>query len=168
MGVNTKISVGPYMIARGQKKEIIPVIVRTCSNKECVVYNSNRPHTEEKKFCGTCGFSIENKINEQEWTFSPYDIIMDEPYSDEFTDELCHAFESEGKEYFLPNEKIPFSKGKNSIEEYDQAEIDLTSYSPEKGIEWFKERYKNIIEVFHKEFGPDSVEIKWGIIQWFN
>lgn len=166
MGVDTNTHIGPYIKVKGTKKETIERNIITCLNKECERHKNNL--SAEKNFCSDCGSKIGSLKYKEKISLDPYDLIYDEPYEDEFYDELCHAFDEKKTHYFIPNEETPFDKKRGTIDENDNGLVDLTDYNSKEEIEWFKKRYKKIIDVFHKEFGENCLEVRWGIIQWYS
>jgi hypothetical protein len=169
MGVDTNIHIGPYMTVKGKKTEMLDREVRTCSNKKCETHKKNQQYSESQKFCAECGAEVSLKKYKEKWVSGPDSLISDEPYEEEFCDELCCTDnESEFENTFISNERSPFDKKRDSIDEYSGGEVDLTDVNPQEEIVWFKKRYKKIIDVFHKEYGPESTTFKWGVIQWYS
>jgi hypothetical protein len=167
MGVDTNIHIGPYMIVKGKKTEFIDREVLTCSNKKCQTYKDNKPHNEKQKFCAECGNPVEIKKYKEKWVSDANDLINDEPYGDEFVDELCWTDPMGGDDgVFIANERSPFEKKRGDVDDDDI--IDFDNIKPEEEKEWFKKRYKKIIDVFHKEFGENSVTIKYGMFKWYS
>lgn len=166
MGVDTNINIGPFLKIKGTKKETVECNVVTCLNKECK--NHKIDLGEKQKFCSECGGNVGPFKYNQKIVLDPYDLTAEEAYENEFIDELCHAFEENDFHYFIPNQKTPFDNKRGIIEEYDDGLVDLTEYNSKEEIEWFKKKYKKIIDFFHKELGEKCLEVRWGIIQWFS
>jgi ribosomal protein L37E len=169
MGLSSSIHIGPYMLVTGKKYSTEEYTIRGCSNKECLGYKGKVSFQENKKFCSECGFELKSRICKEKVSITPYDLMCEVPYEEELCDELVHVDTIKGgKDVFMPNESTPFSKKRGSIKGYDNSVVDLMDYDKEAEIEWFKERYKRAIEIFKIEFGQDSVELRWGVIQWVN
>lgn len=166
MGTSTNIHIGPYMIVTGKKTEKIDREVLTCSNKKCQTYKDNQPYTDKQKFCAECGHPVEIKNYKENYVSDAYDIINDEPYDEEFVDELCWTDPMGlGDGVFIQNESSPYSKKRKDI---DDGVVDYEDMKPVEEKEWFEKRYKKIINVFKKELGENSVQIKYGIFEWYN
>lgn len=162
MGISTNIHIGPYMIVTGEKIEMIDREIRTCSNKKCETYKINQEYVKSQNFCAECGSEIAIKKYKEKWVSDPHQLISDEPY-DDFSDELCWTDPMGcNSGVFIANHEAPFDKDR------DEDLVDLTSVNIQEEIEWFKNKYKDIIEIFHKEFGKNSVKIKWGVISWYS
>lgn len=170
MGVDTHINVGPYLVVKGKKTEMLDKKVRTCTNKKCIVHKNNQEYPTTQKFCADCGSEVDIKEYKEKWTCGPDSLISDEPYDDEFCDELCctDGFDNEYENTFVPNESSPYDEKRGRLEEGDVGTIDLTDVEIQKEIKWFEKRYKKIIDVYKKEFGEDSCSVKWGVIQWYS
>ena len=167
MGVDTNMHIGPYMIVKGKKTEFIDRDILTCSNKECQTYKNNQPYTETQNFCAECGNPVEIKKYKEKLVSDANDLITDEPYGDEFVDELCWTDPMGNDDgVFIANERSTFDKKRGDVDDDDIIDFDNIKIEEEK--EWFKKRYKKIIDVFHKEFGEDSVTIKYGMFKWYN
>ena len=63
---------------------------------------------------------------------------------------------------FIANHHSPFDKKR------DANIIDLTNVNTDEEIAWFKKKYKEIIDIFEKEFGEKSIKINWGVINWYS
>ena len=169
MGLNTNINIGPYMIVCGKKIELLDREVITCSNKKCATYKNNQAYTNTQNFCAECGAKVELKKFKEKWISDPNGLITDEPYDREFCDELFYAFSiKSGEDIFTANQRSPFDKTRGEIEEDSDCCIDLTNVNYKEEIAWFEKKYKKIIDVFKKEFGEESVIIKWGIVQSYS
>lgn len=167
MSVDTNIHIGPYMIVKGKKTEMLDREVLTCSNKKCETYKKNQVYSEKQKFCAECGQPVAIKKYKEKWVSDAYDLITDEPYEEEFLDELTWTDPMGcGSGVFIANENSPFDKNRGDIEDDDI--VDLEDLEPKKELEWFKKRYKKIIDVFKKELGEKSVTIKYGMFKWYS
>ena len=167
MSVNSNIHIGPYMVVKGEKTEMLDREVRTCSDKKCTTNKQNQLYSESQKFCAECGAKIELKKYKEKWVVDAYGLITDEPYDEEFCDELTWTDQMGCNEgVFIANENSPFDKNRGDVEEDDV--VNLEDLEPKKEIEWFKKRYKKIIDVFKKELGENSVTIKYGFFKWYS
>jgi len=169
MSVDTNIHIGPYMIVKGEKTEMLDREVLTCSNKNCDTNKNNKSYSKNQKFCDECGSPVAIKHYKEKWVSDAHGLITDEPYEEEFCDELtwtdpmgCN--DEEG--VFIANQKSPFDKNRGDVE--DDEIVDFEDLKPEEELEWFKDRYKKIIDVFKKEFGEESVIIKYGMFKWYS
>lgn len=165
MGVDTNIHIGPYMIVKGKKVGIIEHEVNTCSNKKCDTYKLNKPYVDNQKFCAECASVLAVKKYKEKYTIYPDTLLDEEPYCDEFVDELCWTDPmgcSRNEGVFIANHRSPFDKKR------DANIIDLTNVNTDEEIAWFKKKYKEIIDIFEKEFGEKSVKINWGVINWYS
>lgn len=169
MSVDSNLHIGPYMVVKGEKTEMLDREVRTCSDKKCQTHKSNQKYSESQKFCAECGAKIELKKYKEKWMATPNNTITDEPYDIEFCDELCYAMSiKKGEDVFVPNEINPFEKTRGSLDECNEDYLDLTDVEMEAEMKWFKKRYERIIDVFKKEFGAECYIIKWGVINWYS
>lgn len=168
MGVDTNVNLGPFMTVKGKTEIDVEDTVTTCSNEHCETHKSN---TEiSKKFCGECGApAIEKKYTYTE-TVTPRDLFYSEKYEEDFENELCwtdpmNCDEESG--VFVPNERSPSEKqlGFSGDEGFI---LDFSNLDFKKDIIWFNETFKKQIDIFKKEFGDDSVEIKCGMVQWYS
>lgn len=165
MGTNTHIHIGPYMVVNGNNKIEQELLVKTCSNKECKIHKENQE--VKKNFCSECGSPIENKTYNEIKNITSYELLND---NEEFEDLLSCVSDGYKTNYqiqtFISNKHSPFSKGRK-FDDWTYGEIDLSSVNQKEEIDWFKNEFKNIITLFKSTFAGKSVEIKWGLIQWF-
>jgi hypothetical protein len=165
MGVDTNLNIGPYMIATGMKKVECNETITTCSDKKCSMYEHNVRIAS--KFCASCGAAVKEKTYTQHKVFSAAYIISEKR---EFEDCLCctGVFVQGGNNesmIFVPNQRSPFDKERDLD---DDGAVELTNANAQAEIDWFKETYGKIIEYLHDNLGPDSVEVKWGIVKWYS
>ena len=166
MGTSKNIHIGPYMIVKGTKAEIIDREILTCSNRYCQSYKDNERYMEKEKFCEKCGHPVETKKYKENCIFDAFDILNDEPYNEEFVDELCWTDPMcLGEGVFIQNESSPYSKKRREL---DEGIVNYEDMKQKEEKEWFETRYKKIIDIFKKELGDDSVQIKYGIFEWYN
>jgi hypothetical protein len=163
MGVDTNLSVGPYMVVKGVKEVTRTEKVLTCSNIDCEVNIKNKNRKGDNN-CNKCGSPITKK------SYNVVEKIKAKDYFwgvEEFEDELCYTDPMCGESnIYVPNDLSPFSK-KNKSNDNDES-IDLTDVNIQEEIDWFKEKYKKIIDYITAEFGEDSVSIRYGAIQWYS
>ena len=164
MGVDTNLSVGPYMIIEGEKEVTITEQIFTCSNGDCEINIKNK-NRKGKNNCDQCGSPITNK------SFSFVEKKMAKDYfrdADEFKNELCYTDSMccVGN-IFISYCGSPFKK---IIYDYRYGDdvIDLTDVNIQEEIDWFKEKYKKIIDYITSEYGEKSVDIRYGVIQWYS
>lgn len=167
MGTDTNTHIGPYMVVNGNNEIQQDSIVKTCSNKEC---NINKENKEVKSnFCSECGSPVDNKTYKSTKNIRPDRMLDNE---EEFEDLLSCVNDDYGQktgyQTFIANKYSPFDNKERRIGSWQYGEIDLRNINQEEEIDWFKNEYKNIITLFELTFGKDSVEIKWGLIQWFS
>ena len=153
--------VGPYMVVnklKSEGEETYPV----CGIESCTKFEKKI----DSKYCPECG---ETPINN---TF-PIEIVKDVrdiTHSITFTDELVsvHAGGCEISEDYtvlIPNEYVP-----NGLSLSD-CDADICEIKPDrmKGeLEWFMEKYTEIISTIISEFGESNVKIKWGVVLHYN
>lgn len=166
MGMYVSLYVGPYMVVTGTKDVVTERSVRTCSNNECETYKANKKHSETQKFCAECGSIVEiKKYSEIEKDY-PNWMLSD---VEDFEDELCETTRDsrkDDKQVFVPNEKIPFQPERHTDGEHFN--MNLLDMSQTEEVEWFKKRYEKIISFFKDELGENSVEFRWGVVQWYS
>ena len=167
MGTDTNTHIGPYMVVNGNNETKQELMARTCSNKECKINIENKE--VESNFCSECGSPIEGKIYKATKNIRPAKLLYEE---EEFEDLLSCVNDDYGQktgfQTFVSNKRSPFDSKERRFGEWQYGEIDLRNINQTEEIDWFKNEYDNIITLFELVFGKGSVEIKWGVIQWFS
>lgn len=162
MGVYSYNKIGPYITVKGKITKTERGTIQTCSNEECVNHKSN--NFVKSKFCSDCGSEVVLKKYSEEYSCTPRDVIREE-----FQDELYYIYEKDGIEVFIPNHSNPSVKKRPGCsEDDDTGHINLLEANPQEEIQWFKERYKNIILKLEEYFGVECVEYCWGVVHYYN
>jgi hypothetical protein len=162
MSVDSNVSVGPYMIIKGEKEVITTEKVLTCSNIDCEVNIKNKNRKGDNN-CNKCGSPIAKKSYEVVERIKAKDYFRG---NEEFEDELCYTDPMCGSSnIFLPNTSSPFNKKNYNG---DDEVTDLTDINIQEEIDWVKEKYKKIIDYITAEYGEDSVVVRYGVIQWYS
>lgn len=167
MGVDTNLHIGPYLVVEGTKTTNSIREVYTCSNDECVNNINNKQLTG--KFCNNCGSSNETKQYTKSETIDPHDLTYSDEYEDVFCDELTwtNPMNTDDEGVFIANETAPFDT-QSRCNPDECRDVDLSNVNIQDEINWFVEKYKPQIDIFKKEFGEHSAQVKWGIVQWYS
>jgi len=164
MGVDTNNTIGPYMIVRGVKTKSVKKNTYTCINKKCETNRLKQVYVSSQNFCAECGAKVDFVEHEVENTIDASDLYYN---NSDFVDELCWTDPMGcGKGVFIPNHYCPIERN-SSVEGYESV-VDLMNVDIRGEINWFNERYKAVIDMFKKELGEDSVEVRWGTIEWYS
>lgn len=162
MGVDKNISLGPYLVAEGKKIVSVNVSHRACDNDKCKKYRKKASNDE--KFCTKCGTEIK-KIS---FTVDEEQDARDLLDENDFLDELVYTDPMLGESnIFLANHRSPFDNdGRSQLDE--SGDVDISKLNIAAEIEWFKERYKKVLDVLIENFGEENVQIKWGVVVWYS
>lgn len=157
MGSSISIHVGPYMLVK--KKSIDKsTTVQECNNTEC----TNLGVAVKTQFCACCG----NKVSDRTITITTVKNINEILHKKEFTDELVCAFESKTVDILIPNQRVPDGL---RIDAYDNSVTEvLFDERATREVLWFFSNYTNVLSAIVKEYGEDNIEVKWGIITYYN
>jgi hypothetical protein len=175
MGVSKNTSIGAYLLVHGVITETIEEAVNTCSNEECGQHQSNRD-LKGKGFCSVCGSKVAPKIYSKEIKKHARSFLDDLIWDDKFEeDELSWTDPMGcGGGVFIPNYASPFEKERRSnagkdkiLDSYDEV-TDLTGINSSEEVDWFKEKYSDLIKQFEDNFGKDNVRVGWGVIEWYS
>lgn len=167
MGVDTNLHIGPYLIVKGEKSEMKKREVWTCTNTDCETHKANKVYVVSQNFCAECGREIGVKQYEEEFKTDAHSLILNKYY--ELCDELSWTDPMGcGGGVFISNHYSPFDKERSSGDDDNEEITDLTNVNIKAEIDWFNTKYKTILDIFRKEFGEDSVEVRWGIIEWYS
>lgn len=160
MGTETNVHIGPYLVAKGVKGKIESKTVRTCSNVNCTFRYRNKIKLKGG-FCSECGSIVENVTFEIKTETTATDLCR------EFGDELTYTSPICGNsDIFISNITSPYDKIRFATDDSDI--VDLTKVNMQEEINWFKNKFKDILDLIEKEFGKNSTEVLWGVIQWYS
>lgn len=152
------------MIVTGSKIELVESEVNTCSNLGCEINQKNKRFAKQEKFCFKCGSIVMEKKYQEKYELKPYNLLFNEPYREKFENELCWTDPMGCGEdgTFISNKISPFDRNIHG-------EIfDLTNVDMKAEIQWFEKTHEEVIAIFKKEFGENSVIIKWGVNNWYS
>ena len=160
MGSEICIHLGPYMLVSKQKikKEEVRLV---CVNSDCSQFEIEM----KSPFCQQCGQKARHKTFEIEAEKNIHEIL-----SEQFEDELVCAHEggceiSEEYDVLLPNVHVPDGLKTN---EYGANVLAIEPDRMERELDWFKKEYIELIRVIMKEYGEQSITIKWGLVIHYN
>jgi len=164
MGSQLDIFIGPYIVVTGTKKVVLDKTANTCSNNNCETYKINQNYSAKQNFCAECGSAVEIKKYKEEKFLDAQNLYLK---SNEHDDTLVHVEGKGDMHVFIGNHYSPFDFRKRT-NEGSFAGVDLRDAKHEEEIEWFKDYYKGVLDFFKKELGKDSIEYKWGFVQWYD
>lgn len=151
MYMNTRLT--PYLEVVGEKEVLVPKVRRVCPN---------HPSTESStdKFCGKCGAEIVNEEYQVPKKITPQDVLH------EFENDRMWIPEYLDLGLILPNDEMPRSVfmddsgGGFHIE--DPAELKRVH------LEWFQEKYADIIKRMEEVFEKENVQVRWGVVSYWS
>jgi hypothetical protein len=168
MGLYQSIYVGPYLIAKNKQIDSYTES-KICQSPSCKGQAVSYP------FCQNCGEKPELVRTPVKKKLTAYNVIHDH---DESMTDFSKCFID--KIYFveggpknasigIPNNDEGRSKDtikKCSIESDHGVSggYPLDGIDQEADMNWFKDKFKDLISILSESLGPDSIEYKWGIV----
>lgn len=157
MSIDRYIYLGPYLECTWKPKTKT-VTRKGCSNAQCSQYRKGNG-----AFCSTCGSKITSyKVDEPADVPSVHDILEKRGLHWDALVEMMWESDDETVRYLGPNDQ---GIGIH-IDTDDTEHLDLREQDRAGEMKQFEVRYAKEIEALKKVY--ESVEVKWGLHQYFN
>jgi len=150
MGTYQTLTIGPYIQILGKLKKSVTKIKRKCPNHPKI----KQPNA---KFCRECATMIENFEYEEMEDINIYNILFEADVDEDDLNSPPFI-----RDILVSNEHVP---GALNIEEGGGVtELKNIAETSAKQIIWFKERHNDAIVALENEFGPENIEVRYGLI----
>lgn len=172
MAIDYKTYIGPHVLCKTSKIESSREI-KTCSNTNCTLYSQDYSLISDKKFCGYCGSPIQlrqlpieiSNVNAQEIQINLLGeslcVVPGDSFDKLMRDGDIHIWLSNRGEIFIPNKRNYSFNPRNSIQ---YVPMDAELILNEK---WqFSNFYEKEIFILREEYGPQNVEVQWGLVHY--
>lgn len=161
MGIDYYANIGPYVVCQNSTMEVEET-VDGCPKCQ-------RHRWEKVKFCPDCGTLIAE--------FSRT-VIKHKINAHELVEVLDEALSLRNDAYNLPKNVDVWksNRGTNSFVSADLADrfnydiglLDLTDINIMEQITAFKEQFKKELVVLREQYGPENVNVCWGVVRGAN
>lgn len=169
MGVDISGYVGPFALC---KNPYVPQerTMRSCTNEQCQQYKRER-WDKEAKFCEKCGSPIDEiTIVAERPTVCWGDLI------EEIEERLCpasmeypfEAFKEIGNVDVWINNRRDVSVGRAFDPKHECFALIPEPGETDKAIQAFEAECAESLTKIRDAYGPENVEIKWGVLTWLS
>lgn len=155
MGLDLTIGLTPYIKIKKIRSIDIPKVKRVCPTHTSFIVRS-------EKFCPNCGTEIVNQEYIERQELHPHQVFQAAGLEDDnlFTIEYLEGV-------LKPNQRPPHSF---PIEEQqNQAHNLLESRNVMlEQVEWFEDKYFEYISALNEAYGPENIEVCWGLLHYWH
>jgi len=170
MGIDYTTYIGPQVRCKTTKIPSTKTI-RTCSDTACTLYSSE-VYDKQKKFCGQCGSSVEDReLPIEVENVNVHDVrmnLLDEALYDVPGDSFHFWMRDNNVHIWLANHHVPDAREFSFDSKEDIQYVPMTAELIAKEIEQFSSFYEKEIAILQEEYGAENVEVQWGLVHYIS
>ncbi len=166
MSVDYSVHMGPFIKCKADQMITRERDIIACGNKKCQDFQGRiQIYDAKKNFCPSCGSPLENQVVEYEDDKIEANELQEGILKNALYETSGDIFgeHDNDQHIWVANKKREGFRTFGGDPRHDEMYLEIQELDTEKELEGFKRAFESEIQILKNEYGPDNVEVVWGI-----